>query len=140
MSKISTKKNVNKSHKALPSRTMWEKMESPSWFLAIIVPKISSFLQPCKWLNLNSIICYWKRQYIASNNFAIHCKYIGCLKYRSSWCLISDRSSFRTHSTLYTKGYSLSKLWSSAVKCCAQKLYVFHFSRMISFLPAHWRI
>ena len=36
-----------------------------------------------------------------------------------------------------TKGYSSSKLWSSAVECCAQKLYVFHFSRMISFLPAH---
>ena len=24
-----------------------------------------------------------------------------------------------------------------AVECCAQKLYDFHFSRMISFLPAH---
>ena len=28
-----------------------------------------------------------------------------------------------------TKGYSSSKLWSSAVECCAQKLYVFHFPK-----------
>ena len=32
------------------------------------------------------------------------------------------------------KGYSLSKLWSSAVECCAQKLYIFHFPKKISFL------
>jgi len=37
----------------------------------------------------------------------------------------------------HVKGYSLSKLWSSAVEYCAQKLYVFHFLRIISFLPAH---
>ena len=52
-----------------------------------------------------------------------------------SWYAPSNRIS--TH---VAKGYSSIKLWPSAVECCAQKLYVFHFWRIISFLPAMWRV
>ena len=93
----------------------------------------SQILQHLKWLlstssSMSLYLCNLK-------NKVIGYKSCGELQLRLSMMWPGSMRRFAP-----AKGYSLSKPWSSAIKCCAQKLYVFHFWRMISFLPAMWRV
>ena len=69
-------------------------------------------------------MCYEQVKYIDNQNQ----NKVNLLSICTGILGIFDIRQFEISSLKYqVKGYSSSKLWSSAVECYAQKLYVFHF-------------